>query len=55
MAQTEKTPITEMPDMETLMSWEMEGGCEATDGCWVEPDGKCMHGHPSGLVFLGMI
>jgi len=25
MAQTEKTPITEMPDMATLMDWEMEG------------------------------
>ena len=55
MAQTEKTPITEMPDLATLMDWEMEGGCETTDGCWVEPDGKCMHGHPSWLVFLGMI
>ena len=31
---------SQAPDMETLMEWEAEGGCEATDGCWVELDGE---------------
>lgn len=31
------------------------GGCEATDGCWVEPDGVCEHGHPSWLVWLELL
>ena len=26
-----------------------------SDGCEVEPDGECQHGHPSILVALGMI
>ena len=43
------------PDVETLMEWEEEGGCEATDGCWVEPDGTCPHGHNSWLLELGLI
>lgn len=45
----------EPPDLETLMAWEAEGGCEATDGCWVEPDGTCPHGHRSWLLELGLI
>ena len=32
-----------------------EGGCEATDGCFVEPDGSCEHGQPSWLLALGVI
>ena len=47
---------TDEPDLETLESWmEEDGGCEATDGCWVEPDGICPHGHPSWLIRLGLI
>jgi hypothetical protein len=34
---------------------EAEGGCEATDGCWVEPDGVCEHGCKSWLIVLGVI
>jgi hypothetical protein len=45
----------EPPDIETLREWEAEGGCEATDGCWVEPDGTCEHGHRSWLLELGLI
>ena len=48
-------PITEEPDVDQLIEWESDGGCEATDGCWVEPDGVCSHGHPSWLIQLGMI
>jgi hypothetical protein len=51
-----ETPL-EPPDLETLMEWEAEGGCEAAcpHSCWVEPDGTCTHGHPSWLLKLGMI
>jgi hypothetical protein len=47
----------EPPDVETLIAWEAEGGCEAAcpHGCWVEPDGVCIHGHPSWLLKLGLI
>lgn len=47
----------EPPDIETLMEWEAEGGCEAACpyGCWVEPDGTCPHGNPSWLLRLGLI
>jgi hypothetical protein len=45
----------EIPDIETLMDWESEGGCEAIDGCWVEPDGICEHGKKSWLLVMGLI
>ena len=49
-------PTQPEPDQEQLEEWMEEGGgCEATDGCWVEPDGTCPHGHPSWLLYLGMI
>jgi hypothetical protein len=43
------------PDLETLIEWEADGMCEATDGCVVEPDGTCPHGCPSWLLVLGLI
>ena len=46
---------SKMPDVETLEAWMDEGGCEATDGCWVEPDGVCPHGKKSWLLVAGMI
>lgn len=48
-------PETEEPDLETLQDWDFEGVCEASDGCIVEPDGICPHGHPSWLLRLGLI
>jgi hypothetical protein len=47
----------EIPDVETLMVWEAEGGCEAAcpHHCCVEPDGRCTHGNPSWLLKLGLI
>lgn len=49
-------PTVDEPDLETLEIWMIEdGGCEASDGCWVEPDGRCPHGHPSWFVRLGLI
>lgn len=51
------TPAAEAraPSLSTLVRWENEGGCEATDGCWVEADGHCVHGQPSWLIVLGLI
>ena len=44
------------PSLEELQrQLEEDGGCEATDGCWVEPDGTCDHGQPSWLLALGLI
>lgn len=43
------------PSIDTLMNWDMDGGCESVDGCWVELDGVCEHGFPSWLLVLGMI
>ena len=48
-------PTVEKPTLEELQEWTDDGGCEATDGCWVEPDDICEHGHPSWLLHLGMI
>jgi hypothetical protein len=48
-------PTRSMPDMETLEEWVCDGEAEATDGCIVEPDGTCEHGHPSWLLYLGFI
>ena len=43
------------PDIEQLQMWSEEGGCETPDGCWVEPDGTCEHGHKSWLLIMGLI
>jgi hypothetical protein len=44
------------PSLEELQRQvEEEGGCEATDGCFVEPDGYCEHQQPSWLLALGLI
>ena len=50
-------PKLRPPDVETLIEWEFEGGCEAAcpHRCWVEPDGTCTHGNPSWLLRLGLI
>jgi hypothetical protein len=48
-------PTTDKPDIETLEGWMSDSGCEATDGCWVEPDGECEHGHPSWMIRIGLI
>jgi hypothetical protein len=48
-------PTTDAPDLATLEDWLTDGACEATDGCFVEPDGTCPHGHPSWLIVLGLI
>lgn len=52
---TEFQAKTRTPSIAQLKEWQSRGGCEATDGCWVEPDGECEHGRPSWLLELGLI
>jgi hypothetical protein len=46
-------PTAPEPDFRTLQTWMCGRSCEATDGCPVEHDGVCRHGHPSWLIVLG--
>lgn len=46
---------TPEPEIEQWEEWDEDGGCEAVDGCWVEPDGHCEHGCPSWLIVMGLI
>ena len=48
-------PTVAQPDIEQLLAWERAGGCEATDGCGVELDGTCIHGHPSWALVMGLV
>ena len=49
-------PTTDTPDLETIGEWMWEdGGCEASDGCWVEIDGRCPHGHSPWLLRMGLV
>ncbi len=48
-------PTMERPSMDTIIEWFCDGDCESTDGCRVDPDGRCEHGHPSWLLIFGMI
>ena len=43
------------PSWEQLKEWLMDGICEATDGCIVEPDGTCPHGCNSWLIEFDLI
>jgi len=46
---------TPAPTLEQLEEWSYDGVAEATDGCEVEPDGRCEHGHNSWLLAYGFI
>ncbi len=48
-------PTMEEPEFDELQEWVYDSLCEATDGCTVEPDGVCPHGHPSWLLHFGLI
>jgi hypothetical protein len=44
------------PSLEELQrQLEEDGGCEAIDGCFVEPDGTSERDQPSWLLALGLI
>jgi hypothetical protein len=46
---------TNQPTPETIEEWLAQGGAEAVDECWVEPDGHCEQGEPSWLLRLDLI
>lgn len=48
-------PTIDEPDPADLSEMVFDSICEATDGCTVEPDGTCEHGHPSWLLHFGLI
>ncbi len=48
-------PLEEDPTHEDLMRWTVDSVVDATDGCQVEPDGVCVHGHPSWLLREGLV
>jgi len=48
-------PTEPEPKLEQLEAWVYDSICEATDGCVVEPDGVCHHGHLSWLRYIGLI
>ncbi|KQU01806.1 hypothetical protein ASG60_18305 [Methylobacterium sp. Leaf469] len=48
-------PAVPEPDFITLAGFLFEAVAAATDGCPVEPDGICRHGHPSWLLRLGVV
>lgn len=48
-------PTTDEPSDHELEHMVYDSVAEATDGCAVEPDGTCEHGHPSWLLHLGLV
>ena len=46
---------THRPSIKTMTRWASDCGAEATDGCWVAPDGSCQHGHTSWIRRLGYV
>jgi hypothetical protein len=49
------TPTEPTPSMDQIQEWTFDSVCNATDGCQVEPDGRCPHGHLSWLRVLGLV
>ena len=47
--------VSKSPSLATLERWMFDGIAKATDGCTVEPDGFCPHGHASWLLTLRLI
>lgn len=50
------TATTPVPSLEQMEEWfRDDAGCETTDGCFVEVDGYCEHGHQSWMRRLGYV
>ena len=49
------TATKKEPSISTMNKWVCDGIAKATDGCRIEPDGECEHGHVSWLIVLGYI
>lgn len=47
--------VNNPPSIGTMTKWVGDGVAKATDGCRVEPDGSCVHGHRSWLLVLNYI
>ncbi|HHC72608.1 MAG TPA: hypothetical protein ENK54_06890 [Thiotrichales bacterium] len=47
--------VDEPPFVELEQMILYDGEATATDGCSVEPDGVCPHGHPSWPRYLGFL
>jgi len=50
-----KPNLSARPTALTMQLWEALRMARATDGCKVEPDGECEHGHISWLVQMGVV
>ncbi len=48
-------PTEDEPSPEQLQAWITDSVVDATDGCQIEPDGVCEHGHPSWFLQLEII
>lgn len=48
-------PTDPTPTLDELQRYVVDSVVDATDGCQVEPDGVCEHGHPSWLLYLELI
>ncbi|WP_430913432.1 hypothetical protein [Methylobacterium sp. sgz302541] len=48
-------PSVPEPEFLALAQFLFDAVAEATDGCLVEPDGVCTHGHPSWLRRFGVL
>lgn len=48
-------PTEPQPSDDELAKYVLDDVCPATDGCEVEPDGTCQHGHPSWLRKLRIL
>lgn len=46
-------PTVPEPEFLILTQFLFDAVDEATYGCFIEPDGVCLHGHPSWLRRLG--
>ena len=47
--------IGKAPSVAQMQHWMNDGAAKATDGCRVEADGSCEHGHTSWMVWMEMI
>jgi len=52
---TEDLAYAQSLTIDDIMEMEFDGAVIAADGCHVDPDGKCPHGHQSPLITLSYI
>lgn len=50
-----KAPTIDEPSENELIDMVLSGTAIATDGCSIEIDNTCPHGHTSWLAYLGII